>query len=157
MSAASTDSSVYLLRSLDRCEQLLRTEHFSEPLDARQIRRLANIERIIAEACENEYPADTDLEQRISELKRRIDPWVGRKNAVVLASKQPPLQASSEAGDSRLLERIVGEQGESETQTEISSATSASKDALTAERRPQSYASKRSELLGDNEGLRRRG
>ncbi|KAJ2697545.1 hypothetical protein H4R19_005657, partial [Coemansia spiralis] len=64
---------------LARCEQQLAEGAFGEPLDAEQVRRVVNMEQIVGGV----QTADSDLARRAAAVRRQIEPWVARKNAIV--------------------------------------------------------------------------
>ncbi|KAJ2779404.1 hypothetical protein H4R18_004024 [Coemansia javaensis] len=73
-------AAAYAARSVGCCEQQLRDEAFGEPLDAQQVRRLVNMERIVGEV---QAAAGSDLARRVAAIRQQIAPWVERKNAIV--------------------------------------------------------------------------
>ncbi|KAJ2728355.1 hypothetical protein H4S00_001018 [Coemansia sp. D1744] len=136
-------NNIYLLRSLDKCEQQLTTEPFNEPLDAQQVRRLVNIEHIANMAQSSLFGQEpgSDIERRATELKQRIAPWVERKNALVLQFTRP-VDSNSDFEDALVDEQTKG--------SRVSTPTARVDKGTTA-------MDRRNELLGETEGLRRRG
>ncbi|KAJ2171879.1 Cu/Pi carrier, partial [Coemansia sp. RSA 551] len=139
----AASNNIYLLRSLDKCEQQLTTEPFNEPLDAQQVRRLVNIEHIanMAQSSLSGQEPGSDIERRATELKQRIAPWVERKNALVLQFTRPA-DSNSDFEDALVDEQTKG--------SRVSTPTARVDSGTTA-------MDRRNELLGETEGLRRRG
>ncbi|KAJ2555660.1 hypothetical protein EV175_002220, partial [Coemansia sp. RSA 1933] len=118
------DNRAYLARSIAECETQLCENAFSEPLDAAQIKRLSNIEGIIAQYRQLEHQDDNDSDgiaaefrDRVGDIEHRVQPWVKKKD-VLVASLQGD---SDDDGD-----------GDSETNDGISAAfvSGTERDAL---------------------------
>ncbi|KAI9473302.1 hypothetical protein LPJ78_003553 [Coemansia sp. RSA 989] len=132
---------VHILRGLERCEQQLAEGIFSEPLDARQLQQLANMEQVVKQTQGS--MASPDLEKRVSEIRRKIAPWIERKHVVTDAIEKAcnndrPTDADSELTD--------------EQHAKNSDASA----AIAQPSSDKSPSSKRKELLGEAGGLRHR-
>ncbi|KAJ1735181.1 Trimethylguanosine synthase [Coemansia biformis] len=138
--------SAYALRSLGRCEQQLAEDAFYEPLDAQQVRRLVNMERLVSElqGVDGRPARGSDLAQRVAAVKRQIGPWVERKNAIVAAAAHKSSSSGSSSGSSGVEERqrtgecVAADTGASEGKSGNNGGGSAAKTG-----QPESLAAKR--------------
>ncbi|ORX69228.1 hypothetical protein DL89DRAFT_258279 [Linderina pennispora] len=73
---------------------------FTEPLDAEQLRRIANIERIVASALEGDLPEQ--CKSLAEDVNEKASPWIERKTQMMQwlkqrnGEKQPAQQAKEE-------------------------------------------------------------
>ncbi|KAJ2655952.1 hypothetical protein IWW48_005270 [Coemansia sp. RSA 1200] len=151
----------FLVRSVARCEDQLNNVGFSEPLDAVQIRQLSNIENIIAQYRQMASHQDEDEKKNslhrdpvaeqfgdcIARIESQIEPWIKKKEAIVASLQSVGQEEKKEdGGDSRATLPAM----KTKSGTQMSGALDSSFDGDVNEHWTD-------ELLGEMEGLRRRG
>ncbi|KAJ2742643.1 hypothetical protein GGI20_004335 [Coemansia sp. BCRC 34301] len=160
MHTATTTTSgrddVYLARSLDICERQLSETVFSEPLDAAQVRRLVNIERIVAEFEKaGRQQQSSKYQERAEDIVQQLRPWIEKRDALLSPPKSSPDGDESVELDQPLEElRTHAADDDDDSKSESQQPTAHAKPDL---KRRSSLAERREELLGEMEGLRRRG
>ncbi|KAJ1723847.1 Trimethylguanosine synthase [Coemansia erecta] len=156
-----------LVRSIDACERQLAENAFSEPLDVAQVRLLTSIEHIVDEhkhllTADSADSIQRELAQRLEEIERAIHPWAEKRDAL-LKSLDPQTSGDEEentAGETKEKREIKGEQLERSPASSIAAAaatTPALSETASTHKRRSSAADRRAELLGEMDGLRRRG
>ncbi|KAJ2852140.1 hypothetical protein IWW36_000520 [Coemansia brasiliensis] len=151
---------LHILRSLERCEQQLAENTFSEPLDARQLQQLANMEQVVKQTQGS--MASPDLEKRVSEIRRKIAPWIERKHIVTDAlwaacNNDRPMDAeTSELTDEQHAKNSDASAAIAQPSNDDKSPYGDGTEGKAPARQPQGLSSKRKELLGEAEGLRHR-
>ncbi|KAJ1897770.1 hypothetical protein LPJ66_003174 [Kickxella alabastrina] len=162
------DEAARFARSLAACEKQLKEGMFAEPLDSTQVRRLTNIEHILAEYDNTKLDQPGAYQSRVVDISRRIRPWVDKKNALLRSLDVKPaveedIEVSKEQPQHRLLSADCND--ESNTREIVApkqvSASLSSSPLLPAlpstDQRQTNFADQRAELLGEMDGLRRRG
>ncbi|KAJ2689335.1 hypothetical protein IWW39_001573 [Coemansia spiralis] len=149
----SVRDEVYLARSLDLCERHISEGTFSEPLDAAQIRKLVNIESILAN-----HGRLGPQNARAENIERQLRPWIEKKDSLIASlSSSKSASNDNEHGVSEL-GQPHGKQEYLEPHEDLSSDAPQPAVHVKPElKRRSSLVEKREELLGEMEGLRRRG
>ncbi|KAJ2908392.1 hypothetical protein GGI21_002930, partial [Coemansia aciculifera] len=140
MTAATTTTmrdDKHLARSLDVCERQLSEATFAEPLDVTQVRKLANFERMLENIGKQQHVSST-YQQRADNIAKQLRPWIEKRDAL--------LSALNVVSDS-------GEKVDPPAEEQKAQLAHAKPDL----KRRSSLAEKREELLGEMDGLRRRG
>ncbi|KAJ1897714.1 hypothetical protein LPJ66_003205 [Kickxella alabastrina] len=102
------DEAARFARSLAACEKQLKEGMFAEPLDSTQVRRLTNIEHILAEYDNNKSGQLDAYQSRVMDISRRIRPWVDKKNALLRSlDVKPAVEEDIEVYKEQAQHRLV--------------------------------------------------
>ncbi|KAJ1956573.1 hypothetical protein EC988_001274 [Linderina pennispora] len=169
MAVTLTDEGVYVQRSLQRCQKQL-ADGFTEPLDAGQLRRIANIERIVASALEGDLPEQ--CKSLAEDVNEKASPWIERKTQMMQwlkqrdGEKQPAQQAKEEEKEEKHSDAVAvngactvaaADAAETPESRHTQSLGLEGSAPRAIKREHSSLSGKRQELLGEMDGLRRRG
>ncbi|KAJ1769939.1 hypothetical protein IW140_004453 [Coemansia sp. RSA 1813] len=171
--ANSSRNKAYLARSIAKCETQLSENEFSEPLDATQIRRLSTIEGIIAQyrqlACHDEDGNEDDLQSngiaaefgdRVEGIEHRVRPWVERKDALVASLRSAGQDEEEEETSNGVATSFVGTERDAPRVVPNTFGIPTDRDNnehWTDGVSPSDLLAGPPDLLGEMEGLRRRG
>ncbi|KAJ2754519.1 hypothetical protein GGI19_002343 [Coemansia pectinata] len=148
----SARDEVYQARSLDICERHVSETTFSEPLDAAQVRKLVNIERILANYSKL-GSHNSKYQERADNIERQLRPWIEKKDTLIAALSN----GSTNSKEQAISEPDQPPEKQEDYEDSSSDAPQPIVQAKPELKRRSSLAEKREELLGEMEGLRRRG